>query len=100
MVSNHLQVLSSGFSRRGGGGLGRVKLHLRDLKKRRVLNHHVIFSSSNIPTCGPLSWPITIGYGEKSWSICLCYYTSYSCMSNCIVFHPIQLLDIPRSTLR
>ena len=52
---------------------------------------------SNIPTCGPLSWAITMGYGEKSWSICLCYCTSYACISNCIVFHLIDLLDIPRS---
>ena len=47
----------------------------------------------------PLSWAITMGYGEKSWSICLCDCTSYACMSNCIVLHPIELLGIPRSAL-
>ena len=71
------------------------------------MNHYLTLSlefpitqHSNIPTCGPLSWAITMGYGEKSWSICLCDSTFYACMSNCIVFHLIELLDIPRSALR
>ena len=37
---------------------------------------------------------------ENWWSICLCYCTSSACTFNCIVFYPIELLDIPRSALR
>ena len=59
-----------------------------------------IIQHSNFPTCGLLSCAITMGYGEKSWFICLCDCTSYACMSNCIVLHPIELLDIRSSALR
>ena len=37
LVSNHLQIWSGGFSRRGGGILRLLKPRLQDLKKRRVL---------------------------------------------------------------